>query len=248
MSPARRPRGLSGASRRGRPAACGCPAAGPAPPGPAREQASSAGRSTPVSMPISWSIETRSSVAMLPVAPAGTGQPPSSPKLDSKDSTPDSSAASTFASPWPAGVVEVRCQLDTGELRAGRARRTRAPAAGWPSRSCRRSRSPARPRRAAQRRSRAPARAGTSPSYGQPKDVEITPSQRSPAAGARAEHLLQARKRLGDRAVHVLAVVGLGGRQEHVDLVEGRPRSGVRLAQLQRARRVPSRWGSAPTG
>ena len=41
-------------------------------------------RSTPVSMPISWSIETRSSVAMLPVAPAGTGQPPSSPKLDSK--------------------------------------------------------------------------------------------------------------------------------------------------------------------
>ena len=55
----------------------------------------------PVSMPISCSIETRSSVAMLPVAPGGTGQPPSSPKLDSNDSTPASSAASTLARPWP---------------------------------------------------------------------------------------------------------------------------------------------------
>jgi len=55
----------------------------------------------PVSIPISWSIDTRSSVAMLPVAPAGTGQPPSSPKLDSKLVTPASSAASAFASPCP---------------------------------------------------------------------------------------------------------------------------------------------------
>ena len=38
---------------------------------------------------------------MLPVEPGGTGQPPSSPKADSNDSTPCSSAASTFASPWP---------------------------------------------------------------------------------------------------------------------------------------------------
>ncbi len=52
-------------------------------------------------MPISCSIETMSSVAMLPVAPAGTGQPPSSPKLDSKLTTPASSAASTFARPAP---------------------------------------------------------------------------------------------------------------------------------------------------
>ena len=67
----------------------------------ARAQASSAGRSMPVSIPISCSIETRSSVAILPVAPAGTGQPPSSPKLDSKLSIPASSAASTLASPCP---------------------------------------------------------------------------------------------------------------------------------------------------
>ena len=32
---------------------------------------------------------------------AGTGQPPSSPNELSNESTPDSSAASTFASPWP---------------------------------------------------------------------------------------------------------------------------------------------------
>ena len=38
---------------------------------------------------------------MLPVAPAGTGQPPSSPKDDSNERTPASRAASTFARPWP---------------------------------------------------------------------------------------------------------------------------------------------------
>ncbi len=76
-----------------------------------RAQASSASRSMPVSMPISCSIETRSSLAMLPVAPAGTGQPPSSPKLDSKLSTPASSAASTFARPCPRVLWKVRGQL-----------------------------------------------------------------------------------------------------------------------------------------
>src|SRR3954462_12100518 len=57
--------------------------------------------SIPVSYPISWSIETRSSVATLPVAPFGTGQPPSSPNEDSNECTPTSRAASAFASPWP---------------------------------------------------------------------------------------------------------------------------------------------------
>ena len=55
----------------------------------------------PVSIPISWSIETRSSEEMLPVEPAGTGQPPSSPKLDSNESMPCPSAASALARPWP---------------------------------------------------------------------------------------------------------------------------------------------------
>ena len=43
----------------------------------------------------------RSSEAMLPVEPAGTGHPPSSPKLDSKLVQPASSAANALASPWP---------------------------------------------------------------------------------------------------------------------------------------------------
>ncbi len=48
---------------------------------------------------------------MLPVEPSmGTGQPPSSPKLDSKLVTPASSAASTVASPG-SRVVEVGGQL-----------------------------------------------------------------------------------------------------------------------------------------
>ncbi len=38
---------------------------------------------------------------MLPVAPGGTGQPPSSPNDDSNERTPAPSAATTFASPWP---------------------------------------------------------------------------------------------------------------------------------------------------
>ena len=52
-------------------------------------------------MSISCSIETRSSVARLPVEPGGTGHPPSSPKLDSKLATPAWSAASTLASAAP---------------------------------------------------------------------------------------------------------------------------------------------------
>ena len=88
-------------TRPARRAARGSPAAGPGRPAPrARPRAAGPGRSRWRS-PISCSIDTRSSVAMLPVAPAGTGQPPSSPKLDSKLSIPASSAASTLASPWP---------------------------------------------------------------------------------------------------------------------------------------------------
>ena len=59
----------------------------------ARAASSSRARSTPVSAPISCSIETTSSVATLPVAPSGTGQPPSSPKLDSNERIPASYAA-----------------------------------------------------------------------------------------------------------------------------------------------------------
>src|SRR5204862_8273641 len=66
-----------------------------------REASISFVRSTPVSIPISCSIEARSSVETFPVDPGGTGQPPSSPNDDSKESTPSSRAASTLARPWP---------------------------------------------------------------------------------------------------------------------------------------------------
>ncbi len=61
-----------------------------------------------------------------------------------------------------AGVVEVGGQLDARQA-SSRRRRTRAPAAGWPSRWCRRSRSPRRPPRPARRRARAPGRPARGP-------------------------------------------------------------------------------------
>ena len=53
-----------------------------------RLQSISLSRSTPVRTPIPSSMYTTSSVATLPVAPTGTGQQPSSPKLDSNELTP----------------------------------------------------------------------------------------------------------------------------------------------------------------
>src|SRR3954469_9687007 len=143
----------------------------------ARAACSSASRSTPVSMPISWSIETRSSVAMLPVAPAGTGQPPSSPKEDSKESMATSSAASTLARPWPR--VLWKCAVSsTSSSRTVRACSKKArtcsglaiPVVSPKPPSC----PPARTSRPAISSTRSGA---TWPSYGQPKATEITASQ-----------------------------------------------------------------------
>ena len=84
-------------------------------------QASSASRSMPVSWPISCSIETRSSLATLPVAPAGTGQPPSSPNEDSNERTPASSADERVGQSLAAGVVEVGGQLHARQALEGQA-------------------------------------------------------------------------------------------------------------------------------
>ena len=85
----------------------------------------------PVSMPISCSIETRSSVAMLPVAPGGTGQPPSSPKLDSNELDAGLERGEHVGQALAAGVVEVRGELDlVAERVARRPGRSRAPARG----------------------------------------------------------------------------------------------------------------------
>ena len=59
---------------------------------------------------------------MLPVAPAGTGQPPSSPKLDSNDSHAGLERGQHVREALPARVVEVRGQLDAAASALARAR------------------------------------------------------------------------------------------------------------------------------
>ena len=159
---------------------------------------------------------------MLPVAPGGTGQPPSSPKLDSNESTPGlERGVARSRAPGRACCGSARSARRSRQRRSRARRRTRAPGPGWPSRSCRRSRSPARPPPRSRRgdlehalgRRRRPRR-------GSRTTTLITPSQRSPASRARGQHALEPGQRLLDRAVDVLAVVGLRRRQEDVDLVE----------------------------
>ena len=140
----------------------------------------------PVSTPISCSIETTSSVAMLPVAPFGTGQPPSSPKLDSNERTPGLERREHVRQPLAARVVEVRGQLDLVAERRARGREEVAHLrAGSPSRSCRRSRSPARRRRSAGARSRTRARAGRGPRRGSRRRPRSRPRSAGPRARAR---------------------------------------------------------------
>ena len=159
-------------------------------------------------------------------------------RSSTRTTRPRLSAASTFASPCPRVLWKCAVSSTPGSARARAARRTRGPAAGWPSRSCRRSRPPARAGRGQlDARSRALVRRGTRPSYGQPNEVEITPSHRRPSARARCEHATQSAQRVGDRPPDVLGVVGLGGGQEAVDLVEAR-------AVGERADRDRARSGS----
>ena len=79
----------------------------------------------PVSWPISCSIETRSSLATLPVAPAGTGQPPSSPNEDSNERTPASRAASALARPWPRVLWKWAVSSTPGRRSKARAKKSR---------------------------------------------------------------------------------------------------------------------------
>ncbi len=123
-------------------------------------------RSIPVSIPISWSIETRSSVAMLPVAPAGHRAAAELAEARLERRAAGLQRGQHVGESLAARVVEVRGQLDAGQRLAPRRRRSRAPGAGSPSRSCRRSRSRRRRRRPGARRSRTRARAGRRPRRG----------------------------------------------------------------------------------
>ena len=72
---------------------------------------------------------------MFPVAPAGTGHPPSSPKLDSNDSDAGLERRQHVRQSLPAGVMKVRRQLDARQRLAGGAEeRAHLDRVGHPSR------------------------------------------------------------------------------------------------------------------
>ena len=120
--------------------------------------------------------------------PAGTGQPPSSPKIDSKLAHAGLERREHVRQALAARVVEVRGELDAG-------RRARSRAAAKNARTCRGlampvvspkpiSCAPRRDQPLRRSRTRAPGRRG--PRRGSRTTTEMTPSQRSPAPrGAR---------------------------------------------------------------
>ena len=206
-----------------------------------RPRAAPRGRSRS-SMPISSSIETRSSVAMLPVEPGGTGQPPSSPKLDSNESIPCPSAASTLARPWPR--VLWKCAVSSG------------PPPPAPSCDAHPGEEPVDLERVGHAGRVAEADLGAArceQALGDAEDplgrhlalVGAAEGGRDDALAAQAlgdrggDHPVELGERLVDRAVDVLPVVGLRRGEEDADLVE--------VLALPRARsRAHDRSGSEP--
>ena len=194
----------------------------------------------PVAIPIS--CEHRDEVLGGDVA--GRARPGPGSRRARRSSTrtsaqPASSAASTLARPWPRVLWKWAVSSAPAPRRTP-ARRSSRPAPGWPCPSCRRSRSPARPRPTSRlaisnTRSRVDvALVGTA------EGDAITASARRPSPARAAITRSSAAQRLLDRAVDVGAVVRLAGRQEAVDLVEA-------LALLERVLEARARWGSAPS-
>ncbi len=174
-----------------------------------------------------------------PVAPGGTGQPPSSPNADSKESIAVLHRGEHVRQALATGVVEVRGELGVAELR---------PSGVEEVADLSRVRHPG---------GVAEGDLGTSGRLQPPGDLEHPLNRHLALVGAteagrdhtlaaqplrqRAlDHALEPRERFGDRAVDVLSVVRLRRREEQVDLVEA-------LAPLQRVDRAPSRWESAPS-
>ena len=125
-------------------------------------------------------------MATLPVAPGGTGQPPSSPKLDSNESMPGLERRVHVGQPLAARVVEVRGQLDVRQLARARASKNSRTWTGLAIPVV--SPNPISSAPAAASRSRDLEHPlGLDPALvGQPNETLITPSQRSPASRARA--------------------------------------------------------------
>ena len=249
-----RPLAQGRTTRPARPEACASRVGRPRTAASRRLAASSASRSIPVSIPISFSIETRSSVAMFPVAPAGTGQPPISPKLDSNDSQPASSAASTFARPWPRvlwkwAVSSVPASASCAPVKkAATCTGFAIPVVSAKPISC----APAADQPAGELE-HAP---GLDAAFVGAAEADADHGGGAQALGAGApDHPCELGERLLDGAVEVLAVVALRGREEAAHLLEAvrgaraparaRARSGrvrsPRRSQAARRRRAPAR-------
>src|SRR5581483_573207 len=135
-----------------------------------------ASRSTPVDTPMSSTMWTSSSVAMLPVAPGAYGQPPSPPTDASKSATPSSRAASTLARPVPLVLWKCRLRLCSGlaSRNAPTSARTRDGVAIPVVSPNELESAPSATARLATATVRS---TGTSPSYGQPHAVDTITSR-----------------------------------------------------------------------
>ena len=141
----------------------------------------------PVSTPISCSIETTSSLAMLPVAPAAPGSRRARRSSTRRNRPPAPAPPRRWLAPGRGCCGSGRSARPRRAARGPR-RRTRRPGAGWPSRSCRRSRPRRSRRRRAARRSRRRAPPAPRPRRGsrrrwrsRPRSA-ARPLQRSPAS------------------------------------------------------------------
>src|ERR1017187_321524 len=144
-----------------------------------------ASRSMPVATPMSSTMWTSSSVAILPVAPGAYGHPPSPPTEASKSATPSSSAVRTLASPVPRVLWKCRLRGTSGyaERNSPTSSRTR-PGVAIPVVSPNETVSaPSATARPATRTTRS---TGTSPSYGQPHAVDTITWQVAPRRCASA--------------------------------------------------------------
>ena len=144
-----------------------------------------ASRSMPVTTPMSSTMCTSSSVAMLPVAPGAYGQPPRPPTEASKSATPSSRAASTLASPVPRVLWKCRFSPVSGwaERNAPTSARTRVGVAipvVSPNEAESAPSAMARPATDTTRLT------GTSPSYGQPHAVDTITCTVAPRSCATA--------------------------------------------------------------
>ena len=239
------------ASRSARRGACGCRAGGRGSVRRAASRRAARSRSTPVAICISASIETRSSVAMLPVAPAGPDIRRA--RRSSTRSSPRRPRAPRAR--WPAPA---RGCCESGRSAAPRRRRARRRAA---SRAALKSswtwRGLAIPVVSPKAISCGPgvAQARGDLQHALGRDAALIraaerrrdhPLAAQPGRAGARQHDLQPLERLGDRAVHVLLVVRLRGRQEDADLVERRALAATGRRAARARSRGRARWERAP--